>query len=254
MRRWAWIGGIAAALILGVVTWRQWQHPPPPAQYFTTDETVQRSIALEDGSVMDVNVGSDVAVQFSANERRVTLQRGEAHFQVAHNVARPFIVTAGNVSVRAVGTAFEVRMTSDAVDVVVVEGKVQLGRKVETPASVAASSPPLLIAGERAQLTRADSEAPPKIEKIDAESIRSLLTWQNPMASFTDVPLGDVVTRFNRRNITQLTVADSELAKRKIGGKMPLDRVDAFVRLLEQDGDIVADRTVPGRITLHRAR
>ena len=96
-------------------------------------------------------------------------------------------------------------------------------------------------------------DAAPQIQAIDAGSIRSLLTWQTPMTSFTDVPLRDVVTRFNRRNVTQLVLEDAELGTRTIGGKFALDQVDAFVRLLEQDGDIVVDRITPGQIALRRA-
>jgi len=253
VRRVAWLGGMAAVLALAVGWWTlREQRAIAPVEHYATDTLAQRSIALPDGSVMDINVGSDVAVQFTANERRITLHKGEAHFQVAHNSARPFIVTAGNCSVRAVGTAFDVRLTSEAVDVVVVEGKVELGSnagRIPTVGTVA----PLLVAGERAQIQHGAEHAP-KTQGLDERSIRSLLTWQTPMTSFTDVPLRDVIARFNRRNVVQLILADAELGSRKIGGRIALDQVDAFVRLLEQDGDIAADRTIAGEIALHRAR
>ena len=253
-RRMVWIGGIAAALVLGLIafTWST-KRSAAPLVHYATDTAALRSLSLPDSSVMDINVGSNVTVQFLPHERRVTLQQGEAHFQVAHDSSRPFIVTAGNVSVRAVGTAFDVRMTPDAVDVVVVEGKVELSRSQDEFSGAPAEPLPLLVAGKRAQVARDVGNAVPKIEAIDDRSIHSLLTWQTPMASFTDVPLRDVIVRFNRRNTIQLVLDDAELGKRKIGGKIALDQVEAFVRLLEQDGDIVADRATAGRITLRRA-
>jgi len=250
-----WLGGLAAALLLAFAGWQVRSHAAAsPVEHYTTGTGMQQSIALTDGSVMDVNAGSDVAVQFTPTERRVTLRRGEAHFQVAHNPARPFTVTAGGVSVRAIGTAFEVRLTPQAVDVVVVEGRVALDRDGEKSDAPAPQPAPLLAAGEHAEVIRDRADMPFRIQAMDPEAVRSLLTWRAPIASFTDVPLRDVITRLNRRSPIQLVLADAELGNRKIGGRISLDQVDAFVRLLEQDGDIVADRATPGRITLRRAR
>jgi len=74
------------------------------------------------------------------------------------------------------------------------------------------------------------------------------------LTDFVDVPLRDVVARFNRRNETQLIVENADLGDRKIGGLIDLNQVDAFARLLEQDGDIVAERRSGREIVLRRAR
>jgi transmembrane sensor len=251
--RFAWLGGMAAILMVGFVIWWGVTTQMSPREHYATDSTAQRTMALPDGSVIDINTGSDVAVQFTAKERRIILRRGEAHFQVAHNTERPFIVTAADVSVRAVGTAFDVRLAKEAVNVTVVEGRVSLGRQRAKVDKTVPEPASLLASGERALLPLDVPSAAPKIEKIDERSISALLTWYNPMTSFTDVPLRDVITRFNRRNPTQLVLEDTELGERKIGGMIALDQVEAFVRLLEQDGDVVADRTSPGRIGLRRA-
>jgi transmembrane sensor len=73
------------------------------------------------------------------------------------------------------------------------------------------------------------------------------------MTSFADVPLREMVARVNRCNTTQLVIADQSLAERRIGGAIALDQVDAFVHLLEQDGDITAERR-GSEIILRRAR
>lgn len=254
VQRLVWTAGLAAVLVLGFSLW--WVSTPrqPAGQHYVTDAVAQRSLVLPDGSVLDINTASDVVVQFTAGERRVILGRGEAHFQVARDAARPFIVTAGGVAVRAVGTAFNVRLAAEGVDVIVVEGKVELDRGEATTLPPSRGNAPLLVAGERAQLSGSDRISAPTIEKIDSTSIRALLTWQNPLTNFADVPLRDVVARFNRRNSTQLTLADAALGDRRIGGMIALDQVDAFVRMLEQDGDIVAVRHGSAEITLRRAR
>jgi transmembrane sensor len=254
--RLAWAASFAALLLAGLGTWWGISVRVPQEEHYATDASAQRSLALPDGSVMDINIGSDVAVRFTARERLVTLNKGEAHFQVVHDTARPFVVIAGGVSVRAVGTAFNVRLGADAVDVLVVEGKIELRRSAVISRNDAStvSSTPLIRAGERAQMSRLNQSAALTIDRVDAPAIRTMLTWQNPMTSFTDVPLRDVVVRFNCCNTIQLVLEDADLRERKIGGKIALDQVDEFVRLLEQDGDVIADRATPGRITLRRAR
>jgi transmembrane sensor len=251
--RLAWIAGLAAMLVVGLTIWWGDVFRPvtPDGEHYATDTTAQRSLVLTDGSVMDINIGSDVSLRFTAAERRVNLIKGEAHFQVVHDAARPFIVVADGVSVRAVGTVFNVRLVTNAVDVLVVEGKIELVREHEPRATIA---PPLLHAGERTHLLRGDPSFAPKIEKLDPAAIRDLLTWQTPMTNFGDVPLREVIARFNHRNITKLVLEDVDLGERKIGGLIALDQVDAFVRLLERDGDIVADRRTAGQIGLRRAR
>ena len=72
--------------------------------------------------------------------------------------------------------------------------------------------------------------------------------------TFSDVPLRDVLARFNARNVTQLTLADDELGPRKIGGTFALDQAEAFARLLAQDGDIALERRGENEIVLRRAQ
>lgn len=252
--RAAWLAGLAAALAIGgLAAWLNFTRAPAGERYATT-AAAPRRVALDDGSVVDLNAGSDVRIQLSARERRVTLGAGEAHFEVAHDATRPFVVAAGGVSVRAVGTAFTVRLARDAVDVLVVDGRVEVLPEAAGSTRAAAATAPSLGAGERARVWREAPAAVPAIEKASAETIRAALAWQDPIMSFTDVPLREVVARFNRRNATQLVVGDAALGERKIGGMIALDQIEGFVRLLEQDGDIVAERPEAGRIVLRRAR
>ncbi|MFA5262590.1 MAG: FecR domain-containing protein [Opitutaceae bacterium] len=247
---WPWAAGLAAALVVGCVGW--WYAPTSDGQTYVADAVEPHRIALKDGTVVDLNSNSRVQVRFSERERHVTLGAGEAHFQVAHNTARPFIVTAGGVSVRAVGTAFNVRLTGDKVDVIVTEGKVEVDRE-DAPSPRAAPILPLLVAGERIQISPGINHAL-RVEEVAPAAVHALLAWQDRMTSFTDVPLREMVARINRCNSTQLALEDPELGERKIGGVIALNQVDAFVRLLERDGDVVAERRDGDEILLRRAR
>ena len=252
-RRWsrafAW-AGLAAALALGsFVGWRALR--PPPAIHYTTTVAGYERARLDDGSTLELNAASAVRVQFTPAERRVQLESGEAHFAVAHDTARPFIVSAGPIAVRAVGTAFNVRYTAGGdIEVTVTEGKVRVGQS--GPASSAAESAPLVSAGQRIILPH--HAPPPAVEQVDPAALRSTLAWQNRLADFAEAPLADVIARFNARSRIQLLIADETLADRRIGGTFALDEAEAFVRLLERDGEIIGERRGETEIHLRRAR
>ena len=252
-RRWSrplvW-AGLAAALALGsFVGWRALQ--PPREIHFTTTVAGYERARLDDGSTLELNAASAVRVHFTAAERHVQLEAGEAHFAVAHDTARPFIVSAGGIAVRAVGTAFNVRYTPDGgVEVTVTEGKVRIGQS--GPESSAAESAPLVSAGQRIVLPH--HAPPPAVEQVDPATLRVALAWQSRLADFAEAPLADVVARFNARSRIQLFLADEKLADRRIGGTFALDEAEAFVRLLERDGEIVGERRGETEIHLRRAR
>ncbi len=253
-RRWsrllAW-GTVAAALVLGAIAgWRTLGHPAE-IRYGTTVAGYERA-RLDDGSTLELNAATAVKVQFTADARRVQLEAGEAHFAVAHDTARPFIVSAGGIAVRAVGTAFNVRYASDGgVEVIVTEGKVAVGG-VERVDPNALSGAVFLSAGQRIFLPK---HAPlPAVEQVDPAALRAALAWQSLLANFAEAPLADVVARFNARSRVQLVLADPTLADRPIGGTFALDESEAFVRLLERDGEMIAERRGETEIHLRRAR
>ena len=252
-RRWSralvW-AGLAAALAFGsFVGWRALQ--PHREIHFTTTVAGYERARLDDGSTLELNAASAVRVQFTAAERHVKLESGEAHFAVAHDTARPFIVSAGGIAVRAVGTAFNVRYaTGGDIEVTVTEGKVRIGQS--GPASAAAESAPLVSAGQRIVLPH--HAPPPTVENIDPATLRAALAWQSRLADFAEAPLADVIARFNARSRIQLLIADETLAARRIGGTFALDEAEAFVRLLERDGEIIGERRGETEIHLRRAR
>lgn len=250
----AW-GGVAAALALGAFF--GFRALPSAAgsetRYATTVAGYERA-RLEDGSTLELNTASAARVRFTAAERRIELESGEAHFEVAHDSARPFVVSAGGVAVRAVGTAFNVRFASGTVEVTVTEGTVSVdpaaaaggardgrGRRGGATASGGAT---LLAARERLAIPLApvpNAEITP--ERLAPVELRARLAWQRRVADFSDTPLAEAVARFNRHNVLQLVIADPALGARRIGGMFALDDVEAFVRLLERDGFFRTERT-----------
>lgn len=261
-RRWRWraIGlglSIAAAVVLGVTAWwRPARHESPgitPQSYLRVNE----SRALADGSIVNLKDGSRITTDFSAVERRVHLT-GEAHFNVTKDESRPFIVDAGGVAVRAVGTAFNVRVDADAVEVLVTHGTVRVNPSGSAvPSAVlerGGDNPlaPLVSARQRAIIART-TPAPPQVSTMSASEISEALSWQAPRLQFLDTPLIVAATEFNQRNRTQIVIGDADLKRVPIGGTFRVDNVEGFVRLIERTLDLKSE-TRGNEIVLRRAR
>jgi transmembrane sensor len=202
--------------------------------------------------VLELNAQSDVRVEFTPRERRLVLENGEAHFTVAKNPSRPFVVRAGSFSVRAVGTAFNIRLDRSQVEVLVTEGRVTLDRLSPAPHAKL----PALSAGQSVRISEdaATAHVAPPVQSLEPASIRAELAWQLPRLVFVETPLSEVVEQFNQRNHVQLELGDNELGQRPVGGTFRSDRVETFVQLLEKSGDVTVERPGENRIVLRKAR
>lgn len=259
-RRWVpWAAAAAAlAVIAGGWLFRRVPEarPVPPAADQAALATgflrVNERRALPDGSLVELKDGSRVDVEFSPEFRRVRLQ-GEAHFTVAKDRARPFIVEAGGVAVRAVGTAFNVRLEAGAVDVLVTEGRVSVEPMSAASAGEPAPAPAFVEARQRTVVPLAPTAAAPEVVSVTPEQVREALAWQAPRLQFFDTPLGEAVAEFNRRNPAyRLVLRDAELARVRIGGTFRIDNVEGFVRLLEVTLGIRGEAAGNGEIELRR--
>jgi transmembrane sensor len=253
--RWGVAAAACAALVaVAVITgWKPAAVPDYGLVYACETGGFQR-VALPDGSRLELNENSRVRVRFQAGLRRVELQAGEAHFTVAKDAARPFVVEAEGVAVRAVGTAFLVRKSAFSVDVLVTEGRVQVceaasaGAAATTPERSPGAPTGMVLevtAGEQTRVTAGSGWAAgnrPRVEKVSRQVIRQTLDWQERKLFFADVPLRDVVQEFNRRNRLQLVILDQELAARPVGGTFASDNIEGFLRLLEGSGVVTTER------------
>lgn len=279
-RAWAFAGaGLAAVLaLMWTVSSRSPAWPKTSSErersmaagrsYQVVPSTAQR-LTLADGSLVELRADSAVETAFSPEERRVRIVRGEAHFAVVKDATRPFIVQAGDVSVRAVGTAFNVRLAPATVEVLVTEGKVRVddtakNQSLLSPADPAAhpateaaahspsASSPVLTAGQRVVIAAtAPSAAPPLA--ATADDTERALAWRSVRLVFERTSLAEAVAAFNSFNRCQLVLGDPALRARKLGGTFRADNIDAFVRLLETGFDLTAERRSEFAIVLHAA-
>lgn len=209
-------------------------HMAPGPQTFGTTRGGFQRIVLEDRSVIELNTDSEVRVLLSHKMRLVELVRGEASFEVAHDTSRPFIVSAGNTAVRAIGTKFDVRWLDNAVEVIVDEGKVVLGSRklLENPVNFLPPSAMLSVVAGQAAITTGSSI---KLQTLPKDGAARKLAWKNQVLVFDGDSLTDVVAQFNRYNERQLVIVDSNLATLRIGGYFRSTNLDAFINALQSD-------------------
>ena len=274
--------GIAAgfALIAGLV-YLQWpgvattpaeRKLAPMLQLNAPVAANERMRKLPDGSIAELNAGAVISVQYSKESRLVKLVSGEAYFRVEKDSSRPFYVEANGVVVRAVGTAFAVQVRPSAVEVVVKEGSVDVGRgsaanndqgkavrvganqrvvfallikpakrnPVAGPAVGSAAVPVPTPAAEAAPAVE-DGAAPaiasvaaPAIapEELSDDELRSRLAWRIPQIEFEGMPLSEAVAVLNRHNRLQLRIEGVRLGRYRVGGTFRSDNPEGFVRML----------------------
>jgi transmembrane sensor len=119
---------IAAAVLITSTVGALWLAMAHPGASYRTAVGSIKAVPMKDGSTITLNTDSGIRVAISDTERRVDLEKGEAFFEVAKDLNRPFVVRVGDERVTAVGTKFSVRREADDVRVIVTEGRVRVER------------------------------------------------------------------------------------------------------------------------------
>ncbi len=261
LRRRAVVATASLALVvLASVSWTRLLHSPPAAvAALATTATLTQPARqlLSDGSQIELNGDAQVRVEFSPAIRRVTIVRGEAHFEVAHDTTRPFVVIAGAVSVRAVGTAFAVRLAPGDVNVLVTDGRVSVDRATVDP--IAAPVQPLAFVAKGARVAVAPADlaphAPaPAVVAVSAPELAEQLAWRVPRLEFNDTPLREAVELFNRHGNVRLTLAAPALGDLRVSGVVRADNAPALLQLLRADYGVEAQRLGESEFVLNRSR
>jgi transmembrane sensor len=202
-----WGGLIAATALVGVgATWQVLSH----RGRFVTGKGETKVVALKDGSVVTLNTASEIRVSYSEALRLVELVQGEALFDVAKNKTRPFVVTAGDTNVRAVGTSFTVRRLEAApVQVLVREGVVEVFKPAigTAPVRVSANS-----------MAEAPADTAIAAKPIAPAQLRRQLAWQKGQIAFEGETLAQAAEEFARYSDTRIVIEDPALAREEIAG------------------------------------
>ncbi len=219
----------AASLLVMVSTWQF-----GPDRYTTRLGEVLR-VPLADGSVVTLNSQSAVDVDYDTGARRLTLRQGEALFDVAKDHARPFVVTAGDATVTAVGTSFSVlREKDDGVQVVVREGVVKVDE---------AQAPPRLLAANSTLVT--DAKRTPRVDALRPDEIGRKLAWREGMIAFDGDTLQEAADKFARYSELRILI-EPEVANRRVVGLYSATDPAGFARAVATSMSLQVDDTAGG--------
>lgn len=212
--RRAWHAGlaVAASVVLSVaVVWTALA--PRLLGDYSTQAGEQKRVELADGSTVLLNTDSAIALDWSSERRRIILLKGQAEFRAAPDAARPFVVAAGNLSVRALGTVFEVyEQASGAVDVSVSEHAVAVGLQE------AGGEARRVEEGQRFQYA---GHGP--LGAAAAADLHRLNAWKRGKLIFKDRPLAEVVAELNRYSRARIVLQGGRTGSLRVSGVFPVD-------------------------------
>lgn len=225
-------GGVGTvALAGGFGVWRS-----AFAGVYATGIGEQRRVSLADGTLVILDTNTRIRVALGDQRRRVDLVKGRAHFDVAKDLVRPFVVTAADQQLVAVGTAFDVMRDKGSVAVVVVEGQVAVRL---APGAAAARTTTLVTPGRRVVF----DGAPVREDRPDLARVTA---WQSGRAVFDNEPVASAVAEMNRYSRRPIVVADQVAARMHVSGVYSTGDTEAFARslatLLPLDVSLEPDR------------
>lgn len=211
---WArgWPVGLAACLLASAGGWYAWFQTPRHDVSVVTAPGETRQLTLPDGSLVDVNVGTDVRVRYFVGRREVQLNRGEAFFTVAPDAGRPFTVDSGRSRTTVTGTRFNLRADPGRLVVKVLDGQVRVQPDRDTPA---AQGRPVILGPLQTVSVDAVSSRP-EVGRVVAQD--SVGDWRTGRLVFRRTPvtemaaeigryLGELVTVDGDPKVRQLTVS-----------------------------------------------
>lgn len=212
-----------------------------------------RTVRLADGSLISAGPNTRLQVDYSKGYRRISLQRGEAMFEVAKDASRPFIVNAGGAVARAVGTKFGVDRREDRVRVTVAEGKVAVVSGAQAAAleqAVDLSVAIALVQDERVDIPVDAPNVPLHALPVEKVNSTNALAWARGQLIFSSETLGEAVREFNRRNRIQIEVDDPAIAGWHVCCVFDAADPEAFAKLIATDDGIALVHEGPNVLRL----
>ncbi|HEV2560757.1 MAG TPA: FecR domain-containing protein [Rhizomicrobium sp.] len=194
----------------------------PRIETYSTPVGGREILTLRDGSRVELNTDTSIRVSLSAQERAITVERGEVYFQVHHDASRPFVVTAQGHHLIDLGTEFSLRVDPQHVKVALLAGRVRFDPDTQTSAKAEVLTPGDVL------MASADRVS---VKKESLHDLLASLAWRQGMLVFHNTALADAAAEFNRYNQTKIVIQDPLAAKEAINGTLPINNLAEFSRM-----------------------
>ncbi|WP_109126571.1 FecR domain-containing protein [Dyella sp. C11] len=233
-RRMAWLAQAVAAVVVAAIGGAAWMaSPPPPWESYASEGNAVRSATLPDGTAVQMDRDSIVAVSMCPTQRRIDVLRGGALFDVAHDPARPLRVRLGANELQDIGTVFDAHYADDGGRVTVISGKVKVWQRDQARWSADATTTdrsPLteLTAGQEATMHVDGS-----LDLVDRHAdLASSTHWLPADIHFERASVANVARRFNAYSSHPLLIEDAGIGATLISGRFHARDMDSFVAYL----------------------
>jgi len=209
--------GSGLAVAASLVLWRM-----GAAERYSTRVGEERLIHLADGSQVRLNTDTMIDVSLQKDRRTVHFLKGEARFDVAHDPARPFLVTARDGAVQALSTVFNLRLRKDFTELTVIDGQVAI---------MGDGAPAATVPAGTSAMIRATAVSMIKLAPLDLERRTA---WQEGKIQLDGATLAQAVDEFNRYRTKPLVIGDPDLYGLRMGGMFSANNSADFVDALKQ--------------------
>jgi transmembrane sensor len=228
---WWWSGkatfAVAASLVAASLA-LLWQPRKTPTDIqpmvYEAAPGQSRALSLADGTHLDLSPGSRIEMRYDTQSRSLLLGRGEVLVQVGHDPKRPLMLLAGDLTIKDIGTVFDVALRRAQIAVTVVSGQVAVATGSQ---ATAGQAPVQLSAGQ--QILHTPGAATSVLSQVDPATV---LSWRNGFLTYQDAPLRDVVADINVRFAAHVTVADVATGARRFSGVLKAENLDATLKRL----------------------
>ena len=236
--------GIAILVVGGLIVWMK------QPDVYTTRAGERRIVTLADGSEVALDSRSEVSVRYSAHARELTLTQGQARFDVAHDIERPFAVTADGHKVIATGTSFNVDLFGPSLLVTLIEGRVVVSSAPSWASPTKVDTPVARIPLDAGEQVVFSPKKPPKVTHVN---LGQAIAWENGEVVSENDTLTTVVARINRYARNAVIIGDAQTDELRISGVFHTGDVDGFVSTIVEYLPVRAQKQADGTTLLtHR--
>lgn len=251
--KWSIAAGVVIAT--GVLAYEYGQFQTISEYHTAAGE--QRTLRLDDESQIAMDSDTSIKISFTRDSRTVSLVQGQAQFVVAPDARRPFRVEAGDNTVTAIGTSFNVDYFRQVMGVTMLEGKVGVSTKAigEANSDNAAFAPSVrfnttdLVAGQALWV-----DAAGQVEVDKQVDVSAVIAWRQGKLVFKGTPLKEAIQRVNRYSKIQILVSDDALASLLVSGIFDSGDTQGFVEAVQVSMSVSAVMEGPTVIRLSMIR
>ncbi len=212
---------------------------PARCKEFVCAPGQQKTVSLEDGTNIEMNVGTRLKVCLFKTQRQVIMQSGEAFFDVSTDTDRPFMITTPQARVNVLGTAFNLKNRHGLFALKVARGKVRVTARAKAADSV------LLLPGQSVRVTAAG-----QMEDVLTCDTGTLLQWKKGWVDFDNAPLFHVFDELSSWHPQRQRIYLSGVENKRISGRFDMRRFEQTLRTIAYAASLRIVRNADGSLTL----